>query len=147
RPAGLRQEARRLRRPGQLLDQGRPGRAAHAPRREVRRVPAGGLPGLRPQRLASRRRRPGPDQGHGDELMGSPRDLYDTIVVASGGAAITASGDAVEFDRLNGGNPVHDLVAVADVTGITASDSAVITLKPSASTASMSAVESTLVQG
>jgi len=79
--------------------------------------------------------------------MGSPRDLYNTIVVASGGSAITADGDADEFDRLNGGNPVHDLVVVADVTGITGSDSAVITLKHGDSTASMSAVASTQVQG
>lgn len=80
--------------------------------------------------------------------MGSPRDLYDTIVVASGGPAITADGDANEFDRLNGGNPVHDLVVVADVAvGMAGTDSAAITLKHGDSTDSMSAVESTQVQG
>lgn len=78
--------------------------------------------------------------------MGSPRDLYDTIVVASGGTAITADGDAEEFDRLNGGNPVHDLVVVADVT-TDGTSSAAITLKHGDLTASMSAVESTQVQG
>ena len=78
--------------------------------------------------------------------MGSPRDLYNTIVVASGGSAITTDGDADEFDRLNGGNPVHDLVVVADVT-TTGTASATITLKHGDSTASMSAVQSTEVQG
>ena len=78
--------------------------------------------------------------------MGSPRDLYNTIVVASGGSVITTDGDADEFDRLNGGNPVHDLVVVADVT-TAGTASATITRKHGDSTASMSAVESTQVQG
>jgi hypothetical protein len=54
--------------------------------------------------------------------MASPYNLYNDLVVAS---AVDASGTAnlfatvTSFDRLNGANPVHDLVAALVVAAVT----------------------------
>jgi len=85
--------------------------------------------------------------------MGTPRTLYNDLVVALGidivatddGAGIT---EEAAFDRYNGGNPVHDLVAVIHVDDVIVP--VTVTMVESDSTdviAAMTAVADDEVQG
>jgi hypothetical protein len=84
--------------------------------------------------------------------MGSPRNLYSELVVQSAvDAAGTGSAFATidSFDRLNGGNAVHDLVAALVVAAVTTGPSTV-TMVESETTdvaSAMTAVSDDDVQG
>ena len=84
--------------------------------------------------------------------MSSPRGMYNELVVAVGleySATSTASDVAVEtFDRLNGSNPVHDLVAVIDVDDVIAPVTVTLVESDTTDVASaMTAVADDEVQG
>lgn len=83
--------------------------------------------------------------------MSSSRDLFNQLVVAVGLNAVTSTGGSAvtSFDRNNGGNPVHDLVAAVSVGTITTGPTTVTMVESDTTDvpSAMTAVDDSEVQG